>query len=160
MISLNLKLWSWLVLALIFLLGVATGVSLTIGLSPHFTHLPGARQMKEQMLKDLTHRLNLTPDQQAKVQPILADVATQMQTVHRDEVGRISQIMEKANSQIAAILTPEQQTELQTMQKEMESKRDWMAPGHMHSRKQLGMSPSDEAPNPPPVNAPSPTPGH
>lgn len=130
MIAQQLKLW--LVLALIFLLGVATGVSLTIGMSPRFRHSPGAQQMKARMLMSLTRRLNLTPDQQTRIQPILADIAMQMQAVHREEVGRISQIMEKADSQMASILTPEQQTELQRMQKEMESERDRMAPGHMH----------------------------
>jgi len=150
MIPQNLKLW--LVLTLIFMLGVATGVSLTISLTPHFRHPPGTQQMKRHMLMALTHRLNLTPEQQAKVQPILTDMATQMQALHRDEVGRASQIMEKTTSQISTILTPEQQTEMQKMEQEMNSDRDRMMPGHMHFWKQSGMQPMppNESQNPPP----------
>jgi len=149
----------WLVLALIFILGAATGASLTIGLTPRFNHPPGAQQMKKRLLMTLTHRLNLTPEQQAKVQPILADLATQMQTVHRDEVARATQIMEKATNQIKAILTPEQQAQMQTMQQEMESERDRMTPGRARSRMQPyfppGGMPPDGMPSPP-----TPPPGH
>jgi Spy/CpxP family protein refolding chaperone len=142
-----LKIKPWLVLTLIFVLGVATGISLTVGLGSPFMHAPGAQQMKNRMLMGLTHRLNLTPDQQAKIDPILTAAESQIQTIHRDEVGRISHIMEGVKTQILPILTPEQQMELQKMEKEMEKQRDRMFPGHMRPWRQ-------SAPPPPPGGAP------
>lgn len=156
------KIKPWLVLAVIFVLGVATGISLTIGLGPRFTHPPGVQQMKNRMLMGLTHRLNLTAEQQAKVDPILTAAESQIQTIHRDEVGHISHIMEGVKTQILPILTPEQQTELQKMEKEMESQRDRMFPGHMHSwMKPEPPRPPGDFPHPngpPPQSGPTDTP--
>ncbi len=118
----NPKIKPWLVLALIFVLGMVTGGALTFVLGPHFLHPPGARDMRTHWMRHLTERLNLTADQQAKIDPILTEAGNQLQAVHRDEVGRVSQIMEKANTEIATILTPGQQTLLQAMQKEMHMK--------------------------------------
>jgi Spy/CpxP family protein refolding chaperone len=150
------KIKPWLILALIFVLGVVTGVSLTVGLGPHFMRPPGAQQMKKRMLMGLTHRLNLTADQQARIDPILANAETQIQALHRDEVGRISRIMETVNTQILPLLTPEQQTELQKMRKEMEGQRDRMFPGHMRPWMQPGQPPPPAGGTPPPNGPPPP----
>ncbi|MCE0483082.1 MAG: hypothetical protein LV479_02455 [Methylacidiphilales bacterium] len=125
-----------LALSLIFVVGMITGGALTLAFAPAFflrPPPPGEAQIKNHLIGYLTRRLDLTPDQQAKIKPILADAARQMQGVHREEVGRISQILEKANAQIATILTPEQQARLQKLQKEMEKDRDRMFPGRMRS---------------------------
>jgi Spy/CpxP family protein refolding chaperone len=105
----------FLVLALIFLVGAVTGSALTLAFRPHLRP-PGADQMKDHLLTHLTHRLNLTSDQQAKIDPIISDVVKQMETVHREEVGRMSKIIETMNQQVTPILTPEQQAELQKME--------------------------------------------
>jgi Spy/CpxP family protein refolding chaperone len=115
----------WFYLAVIFLAGGVTGASLVVGLGPRFSHPPTDRQMRNTWMLNLTRRLNLTADQQAKIEPILTDA-------HRNEVEQISQIMKKANDQVAAVLTPDQQAELQKMQKEMEQNRDRMFPGPGH----------------------------
>lgn len=158
-----LKLKPWLILALIFVLGAATGVSLTIGLGPRFSHPPGAQQMKNRMLMGLTHRLNLTSDQQAKIDPIVTSIQSQIQQVHREEVGRISRIMEAANTQILPLLNSDQQAELQKMEKEMESQhdRDRTSAGHLHSHMQSESSEDSSPPNgAAPKNAPpEPPPG-
>jgi len=143
------KIKPWLVLALIFILGVVTGISLTIGLGPRFMHRPGM-PMKGRLLMGLTHRLNLTADQQAKIDPILTDAENQIQSVHRDEIGRITRIMETANNQILPILTPEQKPGLLKIEKEMERERDRMMPGHMRPwMMQPGQPPHMMSPPPP-----------
>jgi hypothetical protein len=121
------KLKPWLMLAVIFIVGVVTGSTLTIGLGSHFRHPPGAQQMKRLWMAHLTERLNLTTDQQTKIQPILADAETKIQSVHHDEVERGSQIIKAADDQISALLTPAQQVELQ----KMESERQKMFSGHL-----------------------------
>jgi len=119
----------WLLLAVIFIVGIVTGWALTMGLAPHSNQPPGEQQMKTHWMMRLTNRLNLTADQQAKIEPIVTDAEDQIQSVHRDELGRTSQILEDANRQIAAILTPEQQVEL----KKMETEREKQFSGHMRS---------------------------
>jgi Spy/CpxP family protein refolding chaperone len=121
------KLKSWLLLGVIFALGVVTGSALTIGLASHFMHLPGEQQMKRHLMEHLVKRLNLTAEQQTKIQPIVADAETKIQSLRRDEVERGSQIFKAANEQISALLTPEQKVELQ----KMESEREKMFSGHM-----------------------------
>ena len=128
------KLKPWLVMGLIFVVGMVTGASLMIGMGPHFRHPPGEREMKNHWMMMLVHRLNLTDDQQAKIQPILTDAENQIHSVHGEEIGRISKIMETANSQISSLLTPDQQTEM----KKLESEREKMFSGHMGGRRGPG----------------------
>ena len=153
------KLKSWLLLAVIFIVGILTGSALTISLGSHFRHPPGAQQMKRLWMAQLVLQLNLTVDQQAKIQPILADASTKLQSVHRDEVERGSQIIKAAHDQISALLTPKQKVELQKMESEREKMfsghmRPWGAPRdgpddtHHHGRPNDGVMP-------PPPNAPT-----
>jgi Spy/CpxP family protein refolding chaperone len=147
----------WLLLAVIFIVGVVTGSALTIGLASHFRYSPGVQQIKRLWMARLVTRLNLTSDQQAKIEPILADAATDLQKMHRNEVERGSQIMKTADDRIAALLTPEQKVELQKMESDREKRfsdhmRPWGTPhdgqGVMHHH---GGPPGDHvAPAPPP----------
>jgi protein CpxP len=118
----------WLVLIVIFVVGILTGAALTIGLASHFMHAPGPQQIRNHWMMRLVRDLKLTPDQQAKIDPILADAETKIQALHRDEMEHGSQIFKAANNQIAAVLTPEQQGEL----RQIESDREKMFSRHMH----------------------------
>jgi Spy/CpxP family protein refolding chaperone len=117
----------WLVLAVIFIVGVVTGSALTIGLGSHFIHPPGEQQITHHWMTHLVQRLKLTADQQAKIEPILADAETKFQSLHHEEVEHGSQIFKAANDQISALLTPEQNVELQ----KMETEREKMFSGHV-----------------------------
>jgi Spy/CpxP family protein refolding chaperone len=117
----------WLLLSVIFIVGIVTGSALTIGLASHFRHQPGAQQINRLWMAQLVQRLDLTADQQAKIQPILVDAKIKIQSLHRDEVERGSQIFQAANEQISALLTPEQKVEMQ----KMESEREKMFLGHL-----------------------------
>jgi Spy/CpxP family protein refolding chaperone len=119
----------WMVLAIIFIVGVVTGSALTIGLGSRFMHPPGEAQMKHHLMTRLSERLNLTADQQVKIDPILSDTAAKIQAVHHEDVDRVSQIIKASNDQISALLKPEQQAKLQ----KMESEREKMFSGHLHS---------------------------
>ena len=166
--SLHLK--SWLLLGGIFVVGVITGSALTIGLGSHFMHPPGAQQINRLWMAQLVQRLDLTADQQARIKPILADAKTRIQSLHRDEVERGSQIMKAAHDQISALLTPEQKVELQKMEAEREKMfldhmRPWgpphEGPGGMrhHGGPNDGMMPPPPPPAPSaPTNAPPPGP--
>jgi Spy/CpxP family protein refolding chaperone len=131
----------WLVLALIFLAGVGTGVLLTVGVGSHFRHQLGMASMKQHWLGWLSSRLDLTADQRAKIDPILTDAMTHLQALNHDEMDKASRIMDAANDQISALLTPDQKVKLQ----QMESERQREFSGHAHSWMHSG-----EAGTPPP----------
>ena len=111
---------AWLLLGGIFVVGIITGSALTFGLGPRFMHQPEPQQIQRLWMAHLVQRLNLTPDQRAKIQPILADAQAKIQSLQREQVERGSQIFKAAHDQIAAILTPEQKVELQQMERERE----------------------------------------
>jgi Spy/CpxP family protein refolding chaperone len=140
----------WLVLAVIFIAGALSGAALTMALAPHFMHPPGEAQMRTKWMTHLTQKLNLTPDQQAKIQPILEDAAKSIQSLHREEVGKVSQIFKSTDDQIAAILTPEQNAEL----KKMQAEREKAFPGHMHFHGGPDGGPGGEPPHMPPPGPP------
>ena len=122
------KLKSWLLLSGIFVVGIVTGSALTFGLASYFKPPLGPHEMQKHWMVRLTHELNLTADQQVKIEPILADAEIKFQSLHREEVGRGSQIYKAADDQISALLTPEQKVQLQ----KMESEREKMFSGHLH----------------------------
>jgi len=79
----------------------------------------------------MTAKLNLTPDQQAKITPIIADRQQQMQAIRADTGSRPMQRMKKAKAvgeesdkKINAILTPDQQKQYAALKKQMKERRE------------------------------------
>jgi Spy/CpxP family protein refolding chaperone len=68
---------------------------------------------REHGLERLTAGLNLTPDQQAKVQPIIDQAQPQIAAIHREAMQKIKAVVDNTASQIRPLLTPEQQKELE-----------------------------------------------
>ena len=118
----------WVIMALIFVLGGITGSLLTIGLGPHFAHGPGPQEIRKHWMHHLVWRLQLTTDQQARIEPILTNAESQIQQAHHDDVANISRIMQEADGSIKPLLNPDQQAQLA----QMEIERERMFNGHMH----------------------------
>jgi len=68
-------------------------------------------------LQHLTDKLNLTSDQQAKVQPILDAAKPQSRTIHQEAMQKAKTVMDSTLSQIRPLLTPDQQKKLDAIQK-------------------------------------------
>src|SRR5882757_8469992 len=68
-------------------------------------------------LEQLTEGLNLTPDQQAKVQPIIDQAQPQIAAIRREAMQKMKALMASTTSQIRPLLTPEQQKKLDENQK-------------------------------------------
>jgi len=68
-------------------------------------------------LEHLTKSLNLTPDQQAKVQPILDQTRPQILDIHEDAAQKTRTILDNVVAQIRPLLTPEQQKKLDAQRK-------------------------------------------
>jgi Spy/CpxP family protein refolding chaperone len=91
---------------------------------------PETKAKVQQHLQHLSSELNLTDDQKQKIQPILQSEFQQLKTVHNDsslstdqKQAKMTGIRDSANSQIAPILTPDQQKKLAAMKEQ--SKDDW-----------------------------------
>ena len=68
-------------------------------------------------LTGITEKLDLTADQETKVQPILDATKPQIATIHQEAMQKMKTVMDGALSQIRPLLTPEQQQKFDAIQK-------------------------------------------
>jgi Spy/CpxP family protein refolding chaperone len=68
-------------------------------------------------LAKLTKTLNLTSDQQTKVQPIIDQARPQIIAIHKDAMQKTQAVMTNTVSQIRPLLNPDQQKKLDDLQK-------------------------------------------
>jgi periplasmic protein CpxP/Spy len=78
----------------------------------------------------LTKALNLTPDEQSKVQPLIDQARPQIIAIHKDAMEKTHAILDKTMSQIRPILTPEQQKKFDALQKARQDMRNAMRELH------------------------------
>jgi Spy/CpxP family protein refolding chaperone len=74
-------------------------------------------------MQHLTKALNLTPDQQAKVQPLIDQAKPQIIAIHKDAMQKTQAIMDKTMSQIRPMLTADQQAKFDALQKARQDMR-------------------------------------
>src|SRR5436305_3874858 len=77
-------------------------------------------------LAHVTEALKLTPDQQAKVQPIIDQAQPQLVAIHREAMQKAKGVIDNAMSQIRPILTPEQQKKADDLRQAHEDMRNAM----------------------------------
>ena len=80
--------------------------------------------MRRGSLDRITEDLNLTPEQKAKVQPILDQARPQIAEIHRDAMQKTKTVMDNAMAQIRPLLRPEQQKKLDESQNDRRGGRD------------------------------------
>jgi len=93
---------------------------------PHggFGGCPGGLHGQGFAMGHLTKALDLTADQQSKVQPLLDQARPQIIAIHKDAMEKTSAIMDKTASQIRPILTPDQQKKFDALQKARQDMRN------------------------------------
>jgi Spy/CpxP family protein refolding chaperone len=67
----------------------------------------------------LAKRLGLTEAQKAQIQPILDAAKPQLKAIHDEARTKTKAVMDDVNIKIAPFLTPEQQEDLRSMQRQM-----------------------------------------
>ena len=77
----------------------------------------GGGQWHGHGLQGLVGKLNLTPDQQTKVQPIIDQAKPQIAAIHQEAMQKMKAIMDSTTSQIRPLLTADQQKKLDDIQK-------------------------------------------
>jgi Spy/CpxP family protein refolding chaperone len=75
-------------------------------------------------LDKISEMLNLTPDQKAKVQPILDQAKPQLKAIHQDAMQKAKAVMESTMAQIRPLLTADQQQKLDDMKAAHQQMRD------------------------------------
>jgi periplasmic protein CpxP/Spy len=68
-------------------------------------------------LRGLTKQLDLTSDQQTKVQPILDAAKPQLAAIHQEAMQKAKGVIDSSLSQIRPLLTADQQKKLDAVQK-------------------------------------------
>ncbi len=68
-------------------------------------------------LQGMTEKLNLTSDQQTKVQPIIDGAKPQIAAIHQEAMQKMKAVMDSTVLQIRPLLTPDQQKKLDDIQK-------------------------------------------
>src|SRR5947209_19301620 len=81
-------------------------------------------------MEHLTKSLNLTADQQAKVQPLIDQARPQIIAIHRDAMQKTHAVIDNTMSQIRPMLTPDQQKKFDALQKARQDMRSAMQEMH------------------------------
>jgi Spy/CpxP family protein refolding chaperone len=108
---------------LVFVAGGIAGAALGGWYARHLffeIHRPGT--VGDRMKERLRAELSLTPEQVAKVSPIVDKTASQLQEIRSDTGRRVHEIMTEAHKEIATNLTDEQRQKLQQIE---ERHRQW-----------------------------------
>jgi Spy/CpxP family protein refolding chaperone len=130
---------------LVFIAGCLTGAFVAAATTRHYLFAAGHHGITaDRMRERLKAELNLTPEQTAKISPILDKAAVQLQAIRKDTGQRVHEVFATTHNQIAADLTPEQRTKLEQMR---ERHHRMMQRHHRH-----GPAPPPGAPPPPAPN--------
>lgn len=79
--------------------------------------------MRHDPMERMTERLNLTPEQKTKVQPILDEAKPKMEAIHREAMEKTKALMEETTAKIRPMLTPEQQKTLDAAKNDRQGRR-------------------------------------
>ena len=102
--------------ALVFIAGGITGAFVGAAHARHFFfHGPPRDFIKERMGERLQRELKLTPEQVAKISPMLDKASAQLETIRTETAQRVHETMAQAHREMASVLTDEQRAKLQEM---------------------------------------------
>jgi protein CpxP len=75
-------------------------------------------------LERTMEQLNLTPEQKAKVQPVVDQATPQIESIRREAMQKTKAVLDNAMAQIRPMLTPDQQKKLDDAQNERRGGRE------------------------------------
>ena len=84
----------------------------------------GHRGARGNPLEHMTRNLDLTAEQQVKIQPIVEQAKPQIAAIRQEAMQKAKAVRENTVSQIRPLLTPEQQQKFDAMQKAREDMRN------------------------------------
>jgi Spy/CpxP family protein refolding chaperone len=75
-------------------------------------------------LEHMTESLNLTAEQQAKIQPIIDQATPQLRAIHQEAMQKMHTVMDSTMSQIRPLLTADQQKKADEIRQAHQDVRD------------------------------------
>ncbi|MEY2557884.1 MAG: hypothetical protein QOE34_1309 [Verrucomicrobiota bacterium] len=104
---------------LVFAAGATTGgLFSTLHMKSHFLGPPHSGEVGGRMREHLRRALDLTPEQAAKISPIVDTTSAKLEAIRIETAQRVRTVMEESEKQIAPELSPEQMKKLQAMKQE------------------------------------------
>jgi Spy/CpxP family protein refolding chaperone len=103
---------------LVFVAGAATGSYFGIHHFRHFVMLgpPHSGDIPDRMREHLRSALNLTPEQENKIAPVINATSAKLETIRVETAERVRTVMEESKREVAPLLTPEQQNKLEKLE--------------------------------------------
>jgi Spy/CpxP family protein refolding chaperone len=103
---------------LVFIAGGMTGALVWSTQTRHrFLGPPHSGKLAHRMSERLRSQLELTPEQFAKIEPIIGRTAGKLETIRIETARRVSETMKEEHEQLAPYLTPEQLAKLKAIEK-------------------------------------------
>lgn len=87
--------------------------------APAVPAAPAAKGIAPQVMRQLTQRLNPTPEQQKAIRPIVSRAAEDLQRMQREHLADTTRTTERMYADVSALLTPAQRAQLEQMRQEM-----------------------------------------
>ena len=93
----------------IFIAGILVGGLVTLRWGRNFAqHQPGGEQYGPQLMQRLVNQLDLTPEQQAKVKPMVDQATEELRQLRHSTQRTTAAVLVRMQGDISAVLTPEQ----------------------------------------------------
>ena len=104
---------------LVFAAGVTTGGLFSVlHVKRHFLGPPHSGEVGDRMREHLRRALDLTPEQAAKISPIVDATSAKLEAIRIETAQRVRTVMEESEKQISPELTADQQKKLQALKRE------------------------------------------
>ncbi|MDP1578689.1 MAG: hypothetical protein Q8M02_00320 [Candidatus Didemnitutus sp.] len=141
------KPWKLILLLVgIFVSGAVTGSFATLMIGKKMAQSrPAPDQWISARFKMIAERLELTPPQVEKLEPIMRRNAEDLKRLRQDGMRDTRRIVERMEKEIAAVLTPEQRVKFDVLSKEMaERARRFMEQREQRRHEPRGVRPPGE----------------
>ena len=103
---------------LVFFAGGATGAFFGFHHIRHHVMLgpPKSGEVGDRMREHLRRSLDLTPDQETRIGPIVEATSAKLEAIRLETAERVRLVMEESKKDVAPLLTPEQQKKLDQLE--------------------------------------------
>jgi Spy/CpxP family protein refolding chaperone len=105
---------------LVFIAGGMTGALFGVHLLRHHLMLgpPHSGDVGDRMREHFRRSLDLTPEQEKTIGPILDATSSKLETIRVETAERVRTVMEESKKEVAPLLLPEQQKKLDNLESE------------------------------------------
>jgi Spy/CpxP family protein refolding chaperone len=111
--------------ALLFVIGALCGatITLTLGSLHQFNaRLPGPVSWEQAAMRNLTHQLDLTPEEQERVRVPIHEAIEKLRAIRQKTIQETNESFDETLAGLAPLLTPEQQQKLEELRARRKAK--------------------------------------